>query len=386
MPTSSGSGTPILSIAFRALLSLLLVAATSPALWGQKSGGGSKTTNTPSPSTNVPAPIPQPLTTVTFDGQVIVQGGATIPERALIQAVCGNNVRASTFTDSSGWYTLSVSQNNMAQNSASLYDAAEPASSSATRSPLTTCEFKARLSGFVSSTVFLSTLDRFGMQKVDAIVLTPMGGTKDLGGMISVTSLQVPDKARKDFDKGMSDFHDKKFEKAEKHLVKALEAYPKYAAAWVTLGDVQQIQGRPDQAQTSYIQAITADSHFAPPYVRLAYLAARDKQWDKALKYSDSAITADPVHFPLAYFYRAVANFNLGQFDAAERAALKAVELDREMREPRVQLLLGEIYEAKGQNAAAVERLRAFIAAAPDAPQVAEARARLDNLEKSAAK
>jgi TolA-binding protein len=75
---------------------------------------------------------------------------------------------------------------------------------------------------------------------------------------VSAEQLQVPATARKEYQQACAGLKNKKAADAEKHLRKAVQAYPKYAAAWVTLGQVLAAQQRPDEARTacSHGQAI----------------------------------------------------------------------------------------------------------------------------------
>src|ERR1035438_6127668 len=49
----------------------------------------------------------------------------------------------------------------------------------------------------------------------------------------SVTSLQIPHKAQKEYEHACAALKNKKLPEAEQHLRKATEIYPKYVAGWV---------------------------------------------------------------------------------------------------------------------------------------------------------
>jgi tetratricopeptide (TPR) repeat protein len=84
------------------------------------------------------------------------------------------------------------------------------------------------------------------------------------------------------------------------------------------------------------------------------------------------------VNDPYAYFFSAIAYFNLNQFDEAEQRALKAEAIDRERHEPLLQLLLAQIYQAKNNAADAASHFREYLKLAPDSQ-------RSDNLKKDLA-
>jgi tetratricopeptide (TPR) repeat protein len=160
--------------------------------------------------------------------------------------------------------------------------------------------------------------------------------------------LQTPAAASKEYQKACSDLKDKKIADAEKHLRKAVRDYPKYAVAWVTLGQVLATQQRTDEARGACLQGSTVDSSFVPAYLCLADIAARARAWDEVLKLSKRGLELDPAHNAVAYEYHAAANLNLHNLAGAEKSGLRAVAIDTYHREPRVHFVMAQIYEAKG--------------------------------------
>jgi tetratricopeptide (TPR) repeat protein len=84
-----------------------------------------------------------------------------------------------------------------------------------------------------------------------------------------------------------------------------------------------------------------------PRIFSLAEIAGREQQWNEVLALTGRALELDPVNDAYAYFFSAIAYFNLNQVPEAEKRALKAEEIDRDSREPLVQFLLAQFYEAK---------------------------------------
>ena len=183
---------------------------------------------------------------------------------------------------------------------------------------------------------------------VGVIVLHSRG--KKAEGMISVASLQVPAKARKEYEKGSELLEKGNLAEAEKSLRKAIDQYPKFAEAWLRLGDLEQRRKNMEGAMADYQEAINADPNFALPYIRMAFLSAVASNWEQTRKLTERLISLDPVNFPLAYYYNAVAEFNLNHIAQAETNALRAESLDKLHSEPRVELLLATIYNAKGEH------------------------------------
>jgi len=201
---------------------------------------------------------------------------------------------------------------------------------------------------------------------VGVIVLHSRG--KKVEGMVSVASMQVPAKARKEYEKGSEALEKGSLADAEKLLRKAIEEYPKFAEAWLRLGDLEQRRKNMEGATSDFQEAINADPNFALPYLRMAFLSAVASNWEQTHKLTERLLALDPINFPLGYYYNAVAEFNLNHLPQAETNALRAESLDKLHSEPRVKLLLASIYTAKGAPAAAADHYRAYLKLVPDGP------------------
>ena len=202
---------------------------------------------------------------------------------------------------------------------------------------------------------------------------------------IAAEQLQITAKARKEYHDACVALRKKKVADAEKHLRKAVQHYPKYSAAWVTLGQVLGGQQRTDEARSACFQGSIADPSYVPAYLCLADMAARAHAWDEVLKLSGRALELDPSANAVAYEYHAAANLNLRKLAAAEKSGLRAVEIDRDHREPRVHFVLAQIYEAKGDSANAAVQLREYLKYSDSAPDVAMVEQYLSRLEPPAA-
>jgi tetratricopeptide (TPR) repeat protein len=182
---------------------------------------------------------------------------------------------------------------------------------------------------------------------------------------VSVTSLRIPPKAQKEYDQACADLKDKKLPEAEQHLHKATEIYPKYAVGWVILGQILETLQRRIEARDACLRASNADPNYLPAYLCLAEIAGREQQWNEVLILTSHALALDPVSNAHAYFFRAIAHFNLNQLPAAEESALKAEAIDRNHDAPLVEYLLSQIYEAKHDSANAATHLNEYLRIAP---------------------
>lgn len=199
---------------------------------------------------------------------------------------------------------------------------------------------------------------------------------------VSARQLQVPGNARKEYQQACVALRDKKTADAEKHLRRAAQLYPKYSAAWVTLGQILASLQRTDEARTACSQGSAADSGYVPAYLCLADIAARAHDWGDVLKQSNRALELDPSGNAVAYEYNAAANLNVHNLADAEKSGLRAVEIDKNHNEPRVYFVLAQVYEAKHDPANEAAQLREYLKYASNPDDVAMAKQYLSLLEK----
>lgn len=354
----------------------------------QKPGGAVNTTSTPPRNTRPSIPAPTPGTQqLIYSGRVSVSG-PPLMDAAKVVARCNASRSSqggvySAYTDLKGNFSITVGQ---AQGQNSVMDASvdpmDPTLQLSRNSmQMMSCEVTASAAGYISSQItvqFRSSLDTTEMGK---LVLQPIGGGANLGGVVSVTTLSAPNNAQREYAKGIQDLRDNKFQKAEKHFTKATNEYPKFAIAWDKLGQLALDGADRVAARQSFQKAIDADPKFVPPYLHLALMNGEESKWDIARDLATKAISVDPQHFPEAYFLQAAATFNLGDPLAAEKSAQRADALDKQHSFPRIQLLLAEICNRTGRASAAADHFRRFLELAPNSQEAAAVKSKLAKLE-----
>lgn len=204
--------------------------------------------------------------------------------------------------------------------------------------------------------------------------------TSSTEGSISSATLNIPDKARQEFDKGMQAMGESKLADADKHLSKAVEQYPSYAAAWNARGVVFMRSEKASDAQGMFERAISVDSQFAPAYVNLAKLLIIEKKEAAAEELLTKSISLNPRD-PNALAVLANLDLTTGRLDEAvanaqrvhtmPHADLAVAHLIAGMALQRLQLY---------PDAAAEYRL--FLAESPNSPNSGKIRAQLDAIEK----
>lgn len=309
---------------------------------------------------------------VFISGKVVLQGGGTA-DRVAIERICSGTSRREGYTNSKGNFQFELGRNSTDRD-ASQTDSDRMVTNRNARFPPSggsdirydDCELRAIMPGFISSTVPMRVYAGTSQIEVGTIVLTKMGAPD--APTVSVNTMIVPKEAREVFEKGRKAGMEKKFDEAVTELNKAVTIYPQYAAAWSLLGEIHRLQNQLEPARVEYEKALAADPKFVSPYFGLATIAVMENKWAEAAQRTDEVIQLNSVAYPMAYFFNAAANLNLGKLDAAELSARKFQQVDRAHTRPDIALLLANILTGKHQYAEAAQLYRDYLAVKPDAP------------------
>lgn len=367
-------------------------------------GGGSTGSGTTTPRTTIPQPSPTPTPTypdtvrgIYLSGKVVMEDGTPPPEPVTIERLCGSSPRAQAYTDGKGRFSFQMGQNNGVMPDASEdgtnFPNAQRSSGNQNsgmssrqfgnpETRLAGCELRAALPGFRSDAVLLNGRRALDNPDVGTIVLHRLGNVD--GTVISMTSLQAPNAAKKAYDKGRQALQKNKTQDAGKEFQKAVDIYPKYASAWYELGRIQEGNKDVEEARKSYANALAADSKFMSPYLQLADLAAREQNWRDLADTTDRLLRLDAVDYPLAHFYNAMANLNLGKNDAAEKSAVEGARLDTAHKYPKMEQAVATVLARKKDYAGAAEHLRNYLRFAPEASDAARIKVQLAELDRLA--
>jgi len=372
------------------LLSLLLL-ATAVLAQRNTAGGGTRTGSSSGigmPGTSN-AVIPQnPASAVFISGKVTIDDGSELSEPAAIQTVCHSQHHTVTYTDRRGGFSFQFGDASPS-STADLSDASSsimtPRSSLQQSRDWQDCEIQAVLAGFSSSSVELSSrMTTLESTDVGRVVLHRLEHVE--GSSISVTSILAPPAAKKALEKGREEEKKGKWEQAQLSFEKAVQIYPKYAAAWNDLGRAQVHQNDPAAAKHSFEQSLAADPKYVNPYEGLAGLAFNANQWPEVLDATTKLLALNPVDFPSAYFFQGVSNFHLKNFDAAEKSARQGLRVDDSHQIPKMEYLLGMVLMQKGDYAGATDHMTQYLHLATQPADVAEANKELAEIGRLSAK
>lgn len=398
---------PVLPLA-RFLGVLALAAATCSAQTGRPSPSPSPTPTPPtttSPTTtrpttqptqdNFPNDQPRPIF---LSGKVILDDGNPPPESVVIERVCGSRITQEGYTDSKGHFSVELGRNRTMFMDASLgsadsmdsrmdssgsNSANRPNIGGVTERSLMSCELRASLAGFRSDAVSLATRHSLDNPEVGTIILHRRANVEGL--TISATTLNAPKDAKKAFEKGKEAAKKGKLDEAAKQLDKAVELYPKFALAWYERGRVYEGQDQLDKAESAYAEALKADPKLISPYERLAYIDVHKQKWQDAADTSARMIRLNPIDFPQAYFFNALANFNMKKLDEAEKSADELLKMDKQHAFVKGEHLMAVIKAQKADWQDAAVHFRAYIQYARPGDSVELAKKQLAEVEKTLA-
>jgi tetratricopeptide (TPR) repeat protein len=335
-----------------------------------------------------------------LSGKVALQDGTPPPESVPIQLMCGAAPRIVGYTDSKGRFNVDLTNR---QDMLRYADASEDmpmgrmgtangANSGMGRSSgqmsgsmpssrdLMGCSVQVSLAGFRSTVVNLGEHHSLDNPEIGTLFLTRLGNVEGL--TISATSAMAPKDAKKAYDKAKDQEKKGKLENAQKELEKAVEIYPKYAAAWYALGVIQQ-QNDAAGARKSYAKALEADPKFVSPYLQLAALAAKEGNWKEVADDTDRLLKLNPVDFPQAWLYNALANYQLQKFEAAEKSAREVLSKDPGHQFIKAEQILGLSLAMKLDYPGALEHLRAYLRFVPSGPDADQTRKNIEEVEKA---
>lgn len=204
-------------------------------------------------------------------------------------------------------------------------------------------------------------------------------GNAQGGGMISAAELNIPDKARKEFDKGIEAMQKSENDKALEHFEKATAVYPQYAMAYNNIGVIQIKEGRAMQARQAFETAVSVNPKLAAGYLNLARLSMNDNKYAEADQLIAKALTVEPNRVE-AMALAAQTKLMMGDLDGAYAFAKKVHSQPDHKTYSAVHLIAAQVLQKKGEPDQAMAEYKMFLAESPDsptAPRVRDAIAKL---------
>ena len=313
-------------------------------------------------------------------GKIVTEGGGVPDQQVTIQRECDGHVHTMAYSDTSGAFQFDANSDEQPA-AAGILPAGHPGTSDSFS--WANCDLRFELAGFASQSVSLAGIEAaVGTTSLGTIVIHRV--EQSSAAAVSAQSLAVPEKAKKEFEKGRRAESKGMWAAAREKFENALKRYPKFALAWLELGRVQEQQKEVTAARQSFQNALAADSNLTDSYAELTNLAIEQKQWKEVADTTGRMLQGNDANLPKIWFYNAAGNFNLGQIDQAEKSLIRGMRLDPEHHVPQMEYLMGLVSARKHNYAAAVMHVSEYLRLSPNAPDGAIARQQLAEFQKLA--
>jgi tetratricopeptide (TPR) repeat protein len=294
-------------------------------------------------------------------GKVMMKDGSPPPKQVSIQRICSDTLgdAPGPLTDKKGEWLWRMDVDPMRTRA---------------------CHLEAVLTGYVSSTIDISDLNGY---TDTSKTLPPIILANKIPDPYTIVDSDnaAPGKSAGPWKAAMKAVDSNNLGEAINQLQAAVKATPKFALGWHTMGIVYQTQGKYSEAKDAFKQAIEVDPKALPPYLGLARMCIKTKDWPGALSAADGLIKVDTKKvYTEIYLHQAVAHYYLKDLDAAQANVQDALRLDPQRK--RSEYVLGRILEAKGDMAGAGEHMGKYIALDPNAADIETVRQHLEFLGK----
>lgn len=199
------------------------------------------------------------------------------------------------------------------------------------------------------------------------------------GSTVAAVDLNVPDKARKEFDKGNTALQHNDLAAARKAFEKAIQIYPQYAGAYNNLGLIAMKNGDRAAALAAFQQAVHINDHYALASVNLARLLLQDKKFSEAETELNRALTTEPLNLD-ALTMLADVQLETGRFDQAINTAWKVHSVPHQGFSV-VHIMAALAFEARHMPQDAAVEYATYLKESPNGPAAQRAAAALARLQ-----
>jgi Flp pilus assembly protein TadD len=245
--------------------------------------------------------------------------------------------------------------------------------------------YKARVSGQIIETTTVefhilggdqTHTENINVKTISPAAAQPQGGTPT----ISLADMNVPAKAKDEFQKGIEAFEKGDMAKAQQRFEKAISIYPQYAQAYVNLGIVAAKTGDRTKARSLLSKSIEIDDKFVPGYVALARLDLQEKNYVQAESSLRKVMLLNPSIADVVALL-ASAEYGNKEYDQALADAQRVETLPHHEQFANMHLLAAQILEMQSRPQDALAEYRLFLKEDPSSPQVKQVQQAVTDLE-----
>lgn len=210
------------------------------------------------------------------------------------------------------------------------------------------------------------------------------GGTGSANGsqgspLVGVADLNIPSRARKEFDKANELIGKKDFGKAIQRLNKAIAIYPAYSGAYNNLAVIYARLGDNAREREALQTAISANDRNAPAYVNLGRMNIKAGNFSEAEAALSKASALDPTD-GMTMVLLTYVEFMDRHIDEAIASSRKAHSLQQGPH-ALVHQVAARAFELKHDDANAIAQLKLLLEEEQTGPRAEGARKELANLQ-----
>jgi len=254
---------------------------------------------------------------------------------------------------------------------------------------------RVKLPGYKGTAQMTNACDPAGCRRVDLSLaamdyvdfsLVPLPGEAPAvppggpGAVINVGEAQIPEAARKEFDKGVElTKTGQSLADSIAHFKKAIEVYPAYQQAYVKMGTAYMDLQKWSEAENALNKAVSLNEKDPVAYLALGTVFAQQKNFEAAEKPLARSLELQPdvaeTHCELSRTYWALKKYPQSDQHAQRCAALKPEYAPGH-------LMLGNLAMAKRDHPGALREYREYLRLDPQGSFAAPVREQVSRLEK----
>jgi tetratricopeptide (TPR) repeat protein len=198
------------------------------------------------------------------------------------------------------------------------------------------------------------------------------------GGLVAAVRLNIPDAARKAFEKGSEAMHRERWQESRALLEVAIQKYPQYDLAYNLLGVVQIRLNEIEGARQSFSKAIEANPDFPEACRNLARISFAERKYEEADRLLTRSLSSDSLN-TWALATAANAELLTKKYDEAIAHGRKLHTLSHAGL-AGVHIVAALALEAKQQSVEAVEEYRLYLQEDPKGRDAARAQNAIERL------
>ncbi len=199
-------------------------------------------------------------------------------------------------------------------------------------------------------------------------------------GSVSAAELNIPPKAKSEFEKGLKALNKQNQEEALQRFARAIELYPRYAAAINNMGVIAMQQGRKDEGLAFFRQAVKVDDQFAPPYLNLAKAVVANKDYAEAEQLLLKGASLDPTNVEMIAIL-AMIEFESNKLPRALASARKVHGMPHHEKFAFAHYIVGRVLESQNHGTEALAEYRLFLKESPNSASAPNVRGFIAALE-----